>query len=344
MTIEVEGVDGRFPRVPESEVWCGNAGTATRFLLAAIALCSGPRGEECPRGQERPRGGAVTLRGVSRMHQRPQGPLIAALRSLGVRVTTLGQSDTCLPLRVTTLTEHVRADGVAIADGSVSSQFASALLMCAPHVSKDRPFRVSVPLGAVSLSYVRLTVSLMRRFGVTVTDSVTEGEHVFTVSPGGYENPEVVTVEADASTGTYALALGALLRPTRVHGVGGASRQGDAQFARFLRLLGATGVTVSADSVTVAPIDQTVIDQTLIDQTAMDKTVMDRTGVDQSDGTNDGDGFACETVRADDGTVVISADFEPMTDAFLTACVVAACALPSHVSVRLRGIANQRVK
>ncbi len=215
--LEVVGCAGAFP-VRSAELFLGNAGTAFRPLTAALAVM----------------GGTYQLRGVARMHERPIGDLVEALRGWGAVLEYLGQTG-YPPLAI-----HPRQPVVAPActrvRGTVSSQFLTALLIAAPLLGTEAVIEVDGEL--ISKPYVAMTIALMARFGVTVHQ---EGWRRFVVPAGSsYRSPGIWYVEGDASSASYFLALGALGGgPVRVVGVGESSVQGDVAFADVLAQMGA---------------------------------------------------------------------------------------------------------
>ena len=211
----VEGVSGAFP-VKEADLFLGNAGTAFRPLTAALALSNGH----------------YKLSGVPRMHERPIGDLVDALRQLGADIRYLG-NEGFPPLEI--LPATIRP-GMARVRGDVSSQFLTALLMALPLTGKTMTVEVIGEL--ISKPYIEITLQLMARFGVRVER---EGWQRFTI-PGGqsYKSPGSIFVEGDASSASYFLAAGAIGGgPVRVEGVGRASIQGDVRFADALAQMGA---------------------------------------------------------------------------------------------------------
>ncbi len=113
---EVTGVAGPLVAGQPLELFLGNAGTAMRPLAAALCL-----GE-----------GDVVLTGEPRMKERPIGHLVDALRQGGAQIDYLEQTD-YPPLR---LRGGFQGGDVTV-DGSVSSQFLTALLMTAPLAPQD---------------------------------------------------------------------------------------------------------------------------------------------------------------------------------------------------------------
>jgi 3-phosphoshikimate 1-carboxyvinyltransferase len=212
----VRGVDGAFP-VRRAELFLGNAGTALRPLTAALALT----------------GGTYRLAGVPRMHERPIGDLVDALRTLGAEIGYLGRAG-YPPLEIRPAGRGVR-DATTVR-GDVSSQFLSALLMALPLAG--RPVAVDVAGELVSKPYVEITLDLMRRFGVVLERN---GWRRFAAPAGArYRTPGRLEVEGDASAASYFLAAGAIGGgPVRVAGVDESSIQGDVRFVEVLRAMGA---------------------------------------------------------------------------------------------------------
>jgi 3-phosphoshikimate 1-carboxyvinyltransferase len=218
----VHGTGGRIP-VKAAKLFLGNAGTAFRPLTAALALA----------------GGSYELSGVPRMHERPIGDLVDALRPLGADIRYLG-NDGFPPLAIGPGSVGSARDRVAIR-GNVSSQFLSALLMALPLVTArtGRAIAIDVIGELISRPYVAITTNLMRRFGV---DAVEESANTFRIAgDAAYRSPGTIHVEGDASTASYFLAAGAIGGgPVRVTGVGRDSIQGDVAFAAELARMGAT--------------------------------------------------------------------------------------------------------
>jgi len=215
-TVRVHGCGGRFP-VDEAELFLGNAGTAFRPLTAVLAL----------------NGGRYRLRGVARMHERPIGDLVEALRAMGASIH-YEAVEGFPPLRIEAAS--VRAPDTLRVRGDVSSQFLSALLMALPLTGRAAAVEVEGEL--ISKPYVDITLNTLARFGVSVGR---QGYQRFELPAGSrYRSPGVVHVEGDASGASYFLAAGAVGGgPVRVEGVGRGSIQGDVRFADALEGLGA---------------------------------------------------------------------------------------------------------
>lgn len=211
----VEGCGGNFP-VKEAKLFLGNAGTAFRPLTAALALS----------------GGSYELSGVQRMHERPIGDLVDALRQLGADIEYLG-NEGYPPLRIRPA--MLAGDTVQVR-GDVSSQFLTGLLMALPLLGWA--VKVEIVGELISKPYIEITLAMMRRFGADVF-SGGDWRHAV-VMPYRYKSPGTVYVEGDASSASYFLAAGAIGGgPVRVLGVGRDSVQGDVRFAEALQQMGA---------------------------------------------------------------------------------------------------------
>lgn len=217
--VAVHGVNGVFP-VKKADFYLGNAGTAVRPLTAVLALCGGEYG----------------IDGVARMHERPIGDLVDALRQLGAAIDYLGNPG-FPPLAIHPGALNAQTE-VSIR-GSVSSQYLSGLLMALPLLRRKTVVRIEGEL--ISKPYVEITLNAMRRFGVVVER---DGWAAFTVTASArYVSPGELYVEGDASSASYFLAAGAISGlsgggPVRVEGVGRDSTQGDVRFADALAQMG----------------------------------------------------------------------------------------------------------
>ncbi len=205
----------------QGKLFMGNAGTAMRPLTAALALL----------------GGDYELSGVPRMHERPIGDLVDALRQLGCSIDYLGK-DGFPPL-------HLKPGKLALnkpiaVRGDVSSQFLTALLMALPLVA-EQDIRLEVTGELISKPYIEITLNLLARFGIQVRR---EGWQSFTIPAGSrYQSPGEIHVEGDASSASYFVALGAIAtgagHSIDIRGIGSASIQGDIRFVEAAQLMGA---------------------------------------------------------------------------------------------------------
>lgn len=204
---------GASPAPFRGSIDVGAAGTSLRFLLPVCASAPGTD---------------IELRGSARMHERPIGDLVAALRALGSDVEELG-SPGCPPLRIR---GRPLQGGTVTVPGNISSQFISALLLAAPRIG---PLTIDVTGGLTSSTYVTMTVETMAAFGVAVTTA----DHRFEVSGDASYTAGEYVVEADASGASYVWGAAAVSGGTvRVSNLRPDSRQGDVRFAEILEEMG----------------------------------------------------------------------------------------------------------
>ena len=224
--LHVTGIGGKLS-TREAKLFLGNAGTAMRPLTAALALLTATQG------------GSFELSGVPRMHERPIGDLVDALRSLGCEIECLGTPG-YPPLKLTGPSALKLVQPVKVR-GDVSSQFLTALLLALPLVA-EQDVVIEVVGELISKPYVHITLALLKRFGITVQREG-DGWQRFTIPAGScYRSPGTVFVEGDASSASYFVALGAIAAvnaPLRIEGVGSASLQGDVRFVEAAQAMGA---------------------------------------------------------------------------------------------------------
>lgn len=218
-TVTITGLGGKAPASP-AQLFLGNAGTAMRPLTAALAVMGGDFG----------------LSGVPRMHERPIGDLVEALQQLGCDISYLGNPG-FPPLRIGKPSLQLGAP--IRVRGDVSSQFLTALLMALPLVAQQ-DVTIEVVGELISRPYIEITLRLLSRFGIEVRR---EGWERFTIPAGAsYRSPGSIHVEADASSASYFIALGAIAAGTegiRIQGVGEDSIQGDIRFVEAAKAMGA---------------------------------------------------------------------------------------------------------
>ncbi len=232
----VVGNAGALENQSIEELFLGNAGTAMRPLCAALSAGKG----------------IYILTGEPRMKERPIGHLVDTLRQAGAKISYL-ENEGYPPLRIDA--DGLKGGEVEI-EGSISSQFLTALLLCAPMAKND--MTVSIVGELVSKPYIDITLDIMRKFGVEVHN---DDYKTFRVKANQtYKAVENYMVEGDASSASYFLAAAAIKGGTvRVTGIGRDSIQGDVQFVDVLELMGAkvewgqTYISVSRD--VLRPID-----------------------------------------------------------------------------------------
>ena len=225
--LAVTGLAGRL-QVHQAALFLGNAGTAMRPLAAALAVLAALQG------------GRFELSGVPRMHERPIGDLVDALRQLGCTIDYMGQ-DGYPPLVLLGQSGGQLLTGREIrVRGDVSSQFLTALLLALPLASATGPVTIAVDGELISKPYVEITLNLLARFGIDVQRL---GFERFTIPQGSaYRTPGSIHVEADASSASYFIAVGALAAadaPVVIEGVGLDSIQGDIRFVEAAQAMGA---------------------------------------------------------------------------------------------------------
>ena len=223
----VTGLGGR-PPASCAPIFLGNAGTAMRPLTAALALL----------------GGEYTLSGIARMHERPIGDLVDALRQLGCQIDYLG-NDGYPPLRINQASgvPALSLDAPIRIRGDVSSQFLTALLMALPLVATQQDVHIEVVGELISKPYIHITLQLLERFGIVVQH---DNWQRFTIAAGSqYQSPGDIYVESDASSASYFIAAGAIAAGAtgqngiKIRGVGIDSIQGDIRFVEAARAMGA---------------------------------------------------------------------------------------------------------
>jgi 3-phosphoshikimate 1-carboxyvinyltransferase len=225
-TVVMDGFGGQ-PTHTQAKLFMGNAGTAIRPLTAALALM----------------GGSYELSGVPRMHERPIGDLVDALRQLGCQMAYTGK-DGYPPLHIGQ--PQLKLDAPIQVRGDVSSQFLTALLMALPLVA-TQDIVIDVVGELISRPYIEITLNLLERFGIRIQR---DGWQRFTVPAGSqYQSPGTLFVEADASSASYFIALGAISKGAtasktiKILGLGADSIQGDIRFIDAAQAMGAKVVS-----------------------------------------------------------------------------------------------------
>ena len=225
-TLRVTGLGGHL-RTTEAKLFLGNAGTAMRPLTAALAVLAATQS------------GRFALSGVPRMHERPIGDLVDALRQLGCDIDYLG-NDGFPPLQLQPGAAPLNTGRPIRVRGDVSSQFLTALLLALPLAAGREAIVIEVDGELISKPYVEITLNLLARFGIVIER---EGWQRFTIPQGSaYRSPGDIRVEGDASSASYFIALGAIAAteaPIRIVGVGSDSIQGDIRFIDAAEAMGA---------------------------------------------------------------------------------------------------------
>ena len=212
------------PAGTAATLFLGNAGTAMRPLTAALSVL----------------GGDFEMTGVPRMYERPIGDLVDALRQLGCKIDYL-KDEGFPPLKIGQPDfSQLGSESIKVR-GDVSSQFLTSLLMALPLLANTRDITIEVVGELISKPYIHITLELLARFGIAVHN---ENWQRFTIPAGSrYSSPGEIHVEADASSASYFIALGAIASDSaegiRILGVGLDSIQGDIRFVEAARAMGA---------------------------------------------------------------------------------------------------------
>ncbi len=208
---EIDGRGGAFPTT-EAELFLGNAGTATRFLTAALCL-----GE-----------GSYVITGVPRMSARPLGDLLGALRALGAEI--VGQNE-AVPLEINA---RGLEGGAVSLRGDASSQFLSALLLIAPKTRDGMEISIDGPL--FSQPYITMTLAMLEQWGAQAANENFERFQI----PGAQNfRAQDYAIEPDASSASYFFAAAALTGGrVRIKNLGKDALQGDVHFVDVLQQMG----------------------------------------------------------------------------------------------------------
>ncbi len=264
--VAITGLGGLPPK-HAAKLFLGNAGTAMRPLTAALAVL----------------GGDYALSGVPRMHERPIGDLVDALRQLGCQIEYTGNQG-FPPLKIGRPSLKLNAP-IAVR-GDVSSQFLTALLLALPLVAKQ-DIHIEVIGELISKPYIEITLNLLEKFGIAVKRDEWKR---FTISQdSSYQSPGEIWVEADASSASYFIALGAISMPAsdtkgirnstslRIEGLSEYAIQGDIRFIDAARQMGAV-VTSGANHLDISrgawPLKAIHLDCNHIPDAAMTLAVM----------------------------------------------------------------------
>lgn len=214
--IIVSGCGGKFPPTrTHTEIFLGNSGTSYRLLLSIIALAQGP----------------YLIKGTERMHKRPIGDLVKALRQLGVQIKYLGPEG--FP-PVLIQAQGLQGGRVRLA-GHESSQYISSLLLAGPYAGKN--LEIEVKGEMVSKPYLDITLGVMRDFGIQV---VRDGYQYFKIKSHGQYHARSYTIEGDASSASYFWAAAAVTEGTvTTENIAATdSYQGDMAFLDILEKMG----------------------------------------------------------------------------------------------------------
>lgn len=191
----------------------GAAGTAMRFLTAFLSKTVGE----------------WVLTGSKRMKERPVKLLVDALNSLGARIKYL-ENEGYPPLQIY---GSALSGGEIRLNGSVSSQYISALMMIAPYMQKG--LKIILEGNVISIPYILMTLNMMRDFGVKANFE----NNIIEIKPQSYK-PVKYKVESDWSAASYWYEILAITGEGRffLRGLHQHSYQGDSKLAELFEQLG----------------------------------------------------------------------------------------------------------
>ena len=202
-------------RSSNKEINVKDAGTALRFLTAYYAVGK----------QEK------ILKGTDRMHQRPIGELVNALRKMGADINYMGNEGfPPLLIKESSISDY---SGFIELDGDVSSQFVSALLLIAPALPNGIKLRLTKQI--VSKPYIDLTISMLSEFGLE--SEFIENEIIIKPQPFREAN---IDIGGDWSSASYWMAVVALSETGSLllSGLHPKSSQGDKHVVELMKPLG----------------------------------------------------------------------------------------------------------
>eukprot|EP00471_Norrisiella_sphaerica_P012996 CAMPEP_0184496476 /NCGR_PEP_ID=MMETSP0113_2-20130426/34037_1 /TAXON_ID=91329 /ORGANISM="Norrisiella sphaerica, Strain BC52" /LENGTH=472 /DNA_ID=CAMNT_0026883105 /DNA_START=90 /DNA_END=1508 /DNA_ORIENTATION=- len=235
--LTIVGSGGKL-KLPDSELYMKNAGTATRFLTTAVNLIK----EE----------GKVIVTGNERMKVRPIRDLVDALTTTGCDIE-YKEGKGCPPIEVKTTTSGWKGGNIVLA-ANVSSQYVSSILISASYAKEPVILKLDDKgQGVCSRPYIDITIDLLKKLGVEVTE---KEANVFSIANKGFDNKAAWTVEGDASSASYPLALAAVTGGTvTVSNCGKQSLQGDANFCQLLEKMGCSVSQTDGTTTVTGPKD-----------------------------------------------------------------------------------------
>jgi len=250
--IIVNGCGGKF-NIQNNELFCGLAGTTSRFLTGLAAIL----------GQE------IIVTGEGKLLERPIGELVNALRQIGVEIEYLGKENS-IPIKVNG--QNINGNEITIR-GDVTSQYISSLLIISPFIKNGLTINISTDL-VVESSYIDMTIDIMEKFGVEVTH---KNHKQYIIKPSQEYKPQAYTIEGDWSSASYFCCIGALnLGQIQIKNLNNNSVQGDRFFPKLMEKVGAKviynedGVTIKSNGI----IKAINIDMDLMPDTATSMAVL----------------------------------------------------------------------
>ena len=210
---KIIGCNGSFP-VKQAEIFCGNSGTTIRFLTAMLSVMDG----------------AYILTGIARMKERPIVDLINALKQIGANIGYVENSG-YPPIKIQPF--RYNNNELIKISGKTSSQYLTGVLMAMPLVKNNIIIEIIDEL--ISKPYIDITLGLLEIFGCEI--KARENNYIIENDVDIYAVN--YTIEPDASSASYFLAMGALRGQVAINNLSHSSLQGDKNFASTLSLMGA---------------------------------------------------------------------------------------------------------
>ncbi len=211
-SILVSGFDGKM-KIPDNVLDVANSGTTLRIMTAISSLADG----------------ATVLTGDASIRTRPNTPLLNALNDLGAE-TFSTRNNGMAPIVV----RGKMKGGKVNIDGSISSQFISALLIACPFAENETTIMIKGELK--SRPYVNITIGMLKDAGATIISD--ERENSFTVPPDQEYDMRLYNVPGDFSSASYMMAAGALCGDVTIKNLY-PSEQGDSALVEILEKMGA---------------------------------------------------------------------------------------------------------
>ena len=210
-SLVIKGFDGKL-KTPENVLDVANSGTTLRIMTAIASLAEG----------------ATVLTGDASIRGRPNTPLLNALNDLGAEAFST-RNNGMAPIVVR---GKMRGGRVYI-DGSISSQFISALLIACPFARNET--KVMIKGEMKSRPYMNITIDMLKDAGAKIMG---DGQNTFTIAPEQEYNMRSYNVPGDFSSASYMMAAGALCGDVTVRNLF-PTEQGDSILIDILRNMGA---------------------------------------------------------------------------------------------------------
>ncbi|MGB8217914.1 MAG: 3-phosphoshikimate 1-carboxyvinyltransferase [Candidatus Methanoperedens sp.] len=210
-SLVIKGFDGKL-RIPDNVIDVANSGTTLRIMTAVASLVNG----------------ATVLTGDASIRTRPNTPLLNALNDLGAEAFSTRNNG-----KAPIVVRGKMRGGAVYIDGSVSSQFISALLIACPFASHKTKVMIKGELK--SRPYVNITIDMLKGAGAKIIE---DNPNTFTIPPEQEYDMSSYNVPGDFSSASYMMAIGALCGDITIKNLY-PSEQGDSALIEILGKMGA---------------------------------------------------------------------------------------------------------